>query len=1051
MKINLKSVAILLAACALSFSARAFIVFQDSFNYVNGPILTVAAPAWVPGYGNVPSGAIQITGNQVVIPGSGTADQPRAYFTNGLSYASLLNYGTSGGIYITNASAAYFPSNSTEAALYASVAVTIPASTGLGTATYFAYFTDTNYDYRCRVILTNILATGNFRVGVANASSSTTNFVQTDLLPGNTYNLVMRYVLSSGLSTVWINPTVENTTDPTITTTAGGTGQIGGGVLGSSTCGFGLRNASGLQGLTLANLVIGTTFADVVPFSAGQNPPFITLQPQDDTSAITNDVVTFSAIAGGDEPLGYQWYFISNNITIGLPAATNEVLVLSNVATTASGSYYAVVTNDTATSATTRHAALVVYSTPVAVVISDQPQSQVVNVGDTATFSVMAAGVPPPTYQWYYVTNKAAALFTNIVSGATTATLTLTNLNTNSFYTNVFVKISNRVNTTNSAAATLTVNPIQILTIAQLRTMVDGNYNPTNTTSVFTIQGTVTTWTNMTGTANTEFYMQDNTAGICVYWSGANSTNRPPAGAVVKVSGPLSSFDGLLEIEPVYSNPLHSLKVISTGGPLPIPLPLPFDPNVAGNLKAMESCYFVASNVTLAAGSTFASGVNEPITANQNAVLTDPMFSLTFTNQQGQTFIMYINSYTDIPGKAKPFGPVTIYGVLGNFSGVGFEFTPSRYADIISYIHVTNVLSNLTRPGDAPTNTYRESFLLPGGTITAYSTISDPAGGSVTLTPMTTGLPASAAWSDIVDGQTGTATFTFNPTPADSGSNYTVNLGVTSTAGSSFVNSFTIYVPATNEQGIAISEFLANPTTNTNAPNFNPLQRLVDTGAALNDQYVEIVNETSSNLLSGWTLDSGNLLSLLFDSKAGSGTTIYSSNSVVIYGGGSYQPGITTPNIVAPNGLSLPTNSSGLLVLRNNNGNIIDRVVYQPGNLITNGSLTRFPTFNGAFVPQPYVSTNLATPGVQYDGSSWAQLPQIPGAVTNIVIAPAGTNVLLNFTAAAGQTATLWNSPVVTGPYTVIYGQAFGSSAGVFTNLALAPAQFYYITSQTNY
>jgi len=1055
MKINLKKLVLLSFLCLLASGARAFIVYQDSFSYPDGPLIDESGFSWVTGYGNSDSAQIVISGGQVKIPGTTTSDQPRLYFTNGPSYLNLVNYTNAGTVYVSNAVAALFPSNSPAGALYASFTLTIPfGSTGLGN-TYFAVFTDTNYDYRCRVFMTtNGAFPGNYRIGIANSSASTTNIVQTDLGLGNTYTLAMRYVLNSGISTVWVNPSSESTANPTVSATGTGATGIGGGNSGS-TCAFALRNATGLPNLTLGSLIIGTTFADVIPASLGANPPFILQQPQDNISGITNDTVTFSTLAAGDQPVGYQWFFVSNSITTAITGATGSNLVLNAVDTNSSGFYYAVITNDASPAATTRQAQLVVYPFPVAVVISNQPQNLTVNVGDTASFSVLASGVPPPTYQWFYVTNGASGPKTNTIAGATTATLSLATVNTNSIFTNVFCKLINRVTTTNTAFATLTINPIQTLTIAQLRSMVDGTYAPTNTTSVFSIQGTVTTWSDLTSAGNSEFYMQDSTAGIVVFWGGAPaSTNLPPAGAIVKVTAPLSSFSGLLEISPSFSNPLHSVKIISTNNPLPAPQPLPFDPNVTfAQLKLMEGTYFVASNVTLAAGATFASGNNEPLTANVSNVLTAPMFGLTFTNQQGAQFTMFVNSGSGLPGQPKPYGPVTLYGVLGYFSSAGFEFIPTRYADVISYVHQTNVLSNLTRPGDAPTNTYRENFLLPGGTLTSYVAISDPAGGSVTLTPMAGGLPGGASWSKITNGPAGTAIFSFTPVTADSGSNYQVNLAVTSTAGTAFTNAFTVYVPTTDEQGISISEVLANPTTNTSAPNFNPLKRSADTlGIVTNDEYLEIVNNSTNDLLSGWTLDSGNLLSLLFDSKTGSGTTVFSSNSVVIYGGTSTAaPGLSTPVAISPNGLKLPASSSGLLILRDNSGYIIDRIVYAASDLITNGSLKRFPTFNGPFVPQPYVGTNAVAPGVQYDGSPWSKLPQIPTGVGGILTSKAGTNIVLNFSATANQASTLWSAGGVTGPYKVIYGQAFPNSAGVFTNVMSGPLRFYYITTQTNY
>ena len=202
---------------------------------------------------------------------------------------------------------------------------------------------------------------------------------------------------------------------------------------------------------------------------------------------------------------------------------------------------------------------------------------------------------------------------------------------------------------------------------------------------------------------------------------------------------------------------------------------------------------------------------------------------MNFTNEAGQTFILFVNAQTDIANSPNTPGPVTIYGILGYFTSVGFEFTPTRYADIISYSNQTNVVSNVVRPGDLLTNSYTENRLLTGETLTARMSIGDPEGGTVTLSPGTGGLPASASWSGVTGGQTGTAIFHFTPTAGDAGSNYIVNLGVSSTSGNAFTNPFTVYVPTADEQQIAISEFLANPTTNSAAPNFNPLHRGTDT------------------------------------------------------------------------------------------------------------------------------------------------------------------------------------------------------------------------------
>jgi hypothetical protein len=359
-------------------------------------------------------------------------------------------------------------------------------------------------------------------------------------------------------------------------------------------------------------------------------------------------------------------------------------------------------------------------------------------------------------------------------------------------------------------------------------------------------------------------------------------------------------------------------------------------------------------------------------------------------------------------------------------------------------------VTNVVRPGDLQTNSYTESVLRPGETLTSYISIGDPEGGSVTLTPVTAGLPGSANWSNVTSGQTGTATFHFTPLAGDSGSNYVASVGVTSTSGNSFNVSSTVYVPTADEQQIAITEFLANPATNSSAPNFNPLHRSTDTlGVATNDEYIEIANlsGTDENLY-GWGIYNANGVKV--EDFNLTGPTLASSNSVVVYGGDSGE----APNLgsvynenATSHGLSLAT-SGGTIILRNQNGNIVDRVVYAAGDLNTNGSLTRFPNLNGPFVPQPWVSANLTSAGLQYDGSAWNQAFKVPAGVPGVGISVGNGQVLFNFTANISQASTLWGASTVTGPYSVIFGRQFPTTSGAFTNPAPTALQFYYISTQ---
>jgi sugar lactone lactonase YvrE len=95
---------------------------------------------------------------------------------------------------------------------------------------------------------------------------------------------------------------------------------------------------------------------------------------------------------------------------------------------------------------------------PVAPQIASQPQSQSVAAGANVTFTVVATGSPVPTYQWYY----AGSLLTNVtnqISGATTNTLSLTNVQSGNAG-NYTVTVTNSVGSSTSNAAQLTVTSI---------------------------------------------------------------------------------------------------------------------------------------------------------------------------------------------------------------------------------------------------------------------------------------------------------------------------------------------------------------------------------------------------------------------------------------------------------------------------------------------------------------------------------------------------------------------------------------------------------------
>lgn len=83
--------------------------------------------------------------------------------------------------------------------------------------------------------------------------------------------------------------------------------------------------------------------------------------------------------------------------------------------------------------------------------ITTQPLSQTNNAGDNVTFTVVASGTAPLSYQWQ--SNNV------VVPGATNSSFTLASVTTNLSGSSYFVTVTNIAGSTNSQTATLTVNP----------------------------------------------------------------------------------------------------------------------------------------------------------------------------------------------------------------------------------------------------------------------------------------------------------------------------------------------------------------------------------------------------------------------------------------------------------------------------------------------------------------------------------------------------------------------------------------------------------------
>jgi hypothetical protein len=185
----------------------------------------------------------------------------------------------------------------------------------------------------------------------------------------------------------------------------------------------------------------------ILTVNAATVAPQITTQPLSQT-VTAGQAATFTVFATGTAPLAYQWQKNGANIS----GATGTSYVTPATVATDSGSIFTVVvSNGTLPNATSLPATLTVTAASVAPTITAQPQSDTVTAGETATFTVVASGTAPLSYQW----QKNGAN----IAGAVTSTYTTPATATADNGTIFTVTVSNgTLPNATSLPATLTVN-----------------------------------------------------------------------------------------------------------------------------------------------------------------------------------------------------------------------------------------------------------------------------------------------------------------------------------------------------------------------------------------------------------------------------------------------------------------------------------------------------------------------------------------------------------------------------------------------------------------
>lgn len=269
---------------------NASVIFNEPFDYPDGTATTNSGGLWANNTGT--PGQLKIAGGVLQMLSSQSEDIT----------ARLI-----GSPYTTTSGTT----------LHASFVVnfsTLPTDRG----DYFAHFRETGGAHRCRIFVsTTNSPAGTFRLGIANNNGNITNAVtlEGDLATGVDHLVVVRYDVTTGISTLWVNPTSESSPSVTATDSASPA------AIGS----FAFRESAGIGSPRVDNLKIGLALADVATLA-----PAVRLTITRSTGGLdiswpasaTDDGYTLRATSSLTPPVDWQPAGINANRNAGIDTVT---------------------------------------------------------------------------------------------------------------------------------------------------------------------------------------------------------------------------------------------------------------------------------------------------------------------------------------------------------------------------------------------------------------------------------------------------------------------------------------------------------------------------------------------------------------------------------------------------------------------------------------------------------------------------------------------------------------------------------------------------------
>jgi hypothetical protein len=570
--------------------------------------------------------------------------------------------------------------------IYAAFTVNFTNLPAVGGA-YFAHFYTNSSTFNGRIwglVLSGPHITNAFRLGISGGSAAAVNKVfPQDLATNIDYHVVAEIDAANQASYLWINPI--NQTDPSIFS-SDTTGFAANLIVNA----FAFRQATGFGGFTtISNLTLATTWDEAATnsFSTNATAPIIVTQPLGRTNFVGDNFdVTVLAAGQNMTTFQYQWRKDGGNITN--PNGNTNVLSLANAQLTDAGGYDVIVTDGSSLMATSAVASVTISNVTFPPVITTQPATNtVVYTHQSASLGVGAYPNSGISYAWY-TTNSGSVSGNPQITGDGTFSITISDIQPSNNTTGAYyVVASNPFGSVTSVLARVSVTAPPSVSIAYLRSLVstnlnNGNLDATNSTSLYTVTGIVTTYTNLTTGDTASYYLQDSTAGINIFTT-FGSTFRPTLGDVVNFIGFLSTFQGTLELEAdLQNNPATGGTILSNNiAALPAPQVIPY--NVTNNNAltdlTLEGRYVMLTNVYFGTNA----GALTPTNASGNVSL------YIVTNAVGQKFYLAVAQIDpDTANQTLPSFAYSIRGALTQNTNdaikPGYQIAVSKWSDIVT-------------------------------------------------------------------------------------------------------------------------------------------------------------------------------------------------------------------------------------------------------------------------------------------------------------------------------------------------------------------------------